>query len=372
VALGRRALEGLVSAPDPSFWSGRRVLVTGHTGFKGAWLCVWLRELGASVAGFGLDPPTAPSLYEAARVGDGLDDRRGDVRDPEAVREGVLGAAPEVLVHMAAQPLVRHSYDDPLGTYAANVMGTAHVLEALRDADARVAIVVTSDKCYAPRPDGAPCREGDPLGGADPYSASKACAELVTAAYRRLAAGATAIATARAGNVIGGGDWARDRLVPDAMRAALSGGELRVRNPDAVRPWQHVLSPLSGYLALAERLWDDPGLAGAWNLGPDAADELPVRTVADRVCDLWGEGLRWRAEGDDGPPETELLRLDSGKARERLGWLPAWGLGEALGATVDWHRAVAAGADARELCAAQIADYAAALSRKKRPNVSIT
>jgi CDP-glucose 4,6-dehydratase len=301
-----------------------------------------------------------------------MGERRGDVRDRERVREALAAVDPEVVLHMAAQPLVRASFDDPIGTYETNVLGTAHVLEALADAPAaRVAIVVTTDKCYEPRPDGAPRREDDPLGGADPYSASKACAELVTAAYRRSSSG-PAIATARAGNVIGGGDWARDRLVPDAMRAALSGGELRVRNPDSVRPWQHVLSPLSGYLALAERLWDEPGLAGPWNFGPDAADELPVREVADRVCELWGEGLRWRAGGDGGPPETAILRLDSTKARRRLGWTPAWRLDEALRATVDWHRAVAGGADARAVCADQISAYAAALSRKKRANVSIT
>jgi CDP-glucose 4,6-dehydratase len=300
-------------------------------------------------------------------------DRRGDVRDLDAVRETIAAARPEVVVHMAAQPLVRLSFEDPLGTYEVNAMGTAHVLEALREsADVRVAIVVTSDKCYEPRRDGAPCREGDPLGGADPYSSSKACAELVTAAYRRSFPGGAAVASARAGNVIGGGDWAADRLVPDAMRAARAREELVVRNPDAVRPWQHVLGPLSGYLALAERLWDEPGAAGPWNFGPDARDELPVRAVAARVCELWGDGLRWRPGDGDGPPETALLRLDSTKARERLGWAQAWDLDEALAATVEWHRAVAGGADARALCARQIAAYAAARSRKKRPNVSIT
>ena len=357
---------------DPAFWGGRRVLVTGHTGFKGAWLCLWLSDLGADLSGLSLDPPTQPSLFEEARVGEGMHDGRGDIRDRAAVEAAVAGA--EVVIHMAAQPLVRRSFEDPLGTYETNVMGTANVLEALRGAPGvRVAVVVTSDKCYEPRPDGAPCREGDPLGGADPYSASKACAELVTAAHRHSFPDGPAIASARAGNVIGGGDWATDRLEPDAMRAARDGGELVVRNPDAVRPWQHVLNPLSGYLALAERLWEDRSAAGAWNLGPDAGDELPVSAVADRVCGLWGEGLRWRAEGDGGPPETPVLRLDSAKAREELGWAPAWGLGDALAATVDWHRAHAGGASARELCARQIADYAAAArDRKKRPNVSIT
>jgi CDP-glucose 4,6-dehydratase len=358
---------------DPAFWSGRRVLVTGHTGFKGGWLCLWLRELGASVTGFSLAPPTEPSLYAAARVGERVEELHGDVSDAAAVRAAVQEAQPEVVVHMAAQPLVRRSFADPVGTFAANVMGTAHVLEALRSArDARVAVVVTSDKCYEPRADGAPCREGDPLGGADPYSASKACAELVCAAHRHSFPDPPVVATVRAGNVIGGGDWADDRLVPDAMRAALAGGELLVRNPDAVRPWQHVLCPLSGYLALAERLWEDPSAAGPWNFGPDPGDELPVHALAERLSSLWGEGLRWRPSPEDGPPETAVLRVDSGKAREQLGWAPAWHLDDALEATVDWFRAVAGGADGRSVCKAQIADYAAAADRLKRPDVSIT
>jgi CDP-glucose 4,6-dehydratase len=345
---------------ERSFWDGRRVLVTGHTGFKGAWLVLWLRELGAAVSGFGLAPPTEPSLYAGARAGDGVDEHAGDVRDAAAVRAAVQAARPEVVIHMAAQPLVRRSYDEPVLTYEVNALGTANVLEALRRApDARAVVVVTSDKCYEPRPDGSPCREGDPLGGADPYSSSKACAELVAAAYRRSFPGGPAVATARAGNVIGGGDWARDRLVPDAMRAALRGEELVVRNPSAVRPWQHVLCPLAGYLALAERVWADPSAAGPWNLGPDPGDELPVSAIADRLCELWGGGFRWRAEGDGGPPETAVLRLDSTKARELLGWRPAWGLDASLAATVEWTRAVAGGADPRAVCAAQIADYAA-------------
>ena len=356
---------------DPAFWRGRRVLVTGHTGFKGAWLCLWLQELGASVTGLALDPPTRPSLYEEAGVAEGIDDRRGDVRDAAAVAEALRGV--EVVIHMAAQPLVRRSFEDPLGTYESNVIGTVNVLAGVSvTPDVRAVVVVTSDKCYEPRPDGAPCREGDPLGGADPYSASKACAELVTAAHRRSFPDGPAIATARAGNVIGGGDWAADRLVPDAMRAALAGEELVVRNPEAVRPWQHVLGPLSGYLLLAERLWHDGSAADAWNFGPDPDDELPVRAIADRVAGLWGEGLAWRAAGDGGPPETAVLRLDSTRARERLGWEPAWNLDDALAATVEWFRDHRGGTGARELCLRQVERYAAARTRKKRPNVSIT
>ena len=350
-------MEGLVV--DPARWRGRRVLVTGHTGFKGSWLALWLQELGAEVAGIALAPPTEPSLYEAARVGDGVDSREADVRDREAVERAMRELRPELVVHMAAQPLVRRSFADPLGTYDTNVMGTANVLAGTGAAGARAVVVVTSDKCYAPRPDGRPCREDDPLGGSDPYSTSKACAEFVAAAWREsFGAGGPAVATVRAGNVIGGGDWAEDRLVPDAMRAAIDGRPLVVRNPDAVRPWQHVLNPLSGYLAVAERLLEgDATAAEAWNFGPDPGDDLPVRAVADSIAALWGEGLEWRAESDGGPPETRVLRLDSSKARERLGWSPRWDLDRALAATVDWFRARRDGADAREATAAQIAEF---------------
>jgi CDP-glucose 4,6-dehydratase len=343
---------------DPGFWRGRRVLVTGHTGFKGSWLSLWLQELGADVAGFGLAPPTEPSLYEAARVGDGMGSVTGDVRNREAVIAAVADAAPDVLLHLAAQPIVRESFVDPVGTYEVNVTGTANVLDAATRAEVRAVVVVTSDKCYAPRADGEPCREGDPLGGADPYSSSKACAELVAGSWRE--SFGTALATVRAGNVIGGGDWAADRLVPDAVRAALDGRELLVRNPDAVRPWQHVLNPLSGYLEVAQRLGDEPDAAEAWNFGPERDDELPVREIADRLAAMWGEGLAWRAEGDAGPRETAVLRLDSTKARERLGWAPRWHLDEALSATVDWFRAWREGADARAITAAQIAAFSAA------------
>ncbi|HEX8646147.1 MAG TPA: CDP-glucose 4,6-dehydratase [Thermoleophilaceae bacterium] len=344
---------------DPAFWRGRRVLVTGHTGFKGSWLSLWLQELGAEVSGYGLEPPTEPSLFEAARVGEGMASAIGDVRDRAAVAEAVRVAEPDVLLHLAAQPLVRESFADPVGTYEVNVSGTANVLDAAVCAGVRAVVVVTSDKCYAPRAE--PCREGDPLGGSDPYSSSKACAELVAAAWRESFGrdGGPAIATVRAGNVIGGGDWAADRLVPDAIRAALDGRPLLVRNPEAIRPWQHVLNPLSGYLEVAQRLGEEPEAAAAWNFGPAPGDELPVREVADRLAGLWGEGLEWRAEGDGGPPETAVLRLDSAKARERLGWQPRWHLDDALSATVDWFRAWAAGADARGITAAQLAAFAA-------------
>jgi CDP-glucose 4,6-dehydratase len=354
VELGGAAVAGLVDAGP---WRGRRVLVTGHTGFKGSWLALWLQELGADCLGFGLGPPGEPSHWVEARVGEGVEERRGDVRDRDAVERAVRELRPELVLHLAAQPLVRRSFADPVGTYETNVLGTANVLAACGDAAA--VVVVTSDKCYAPRPDGAPCVEGDPLGGADPYSSSKACAELVASAWRdSFGASGPAIATARAGNVIGGGDWAEDRLVPDAMRAALAGRPLAVRNPEAVRPWQHVLNPLAGYLALAGRLLGGEDVAEAWNFGPRHDDELPVRAIADRVREHWGQGFEWRAQGDGGPPETAVLRLDSAKARDRLGWEPAWDLDEGLAATVDWFRAWSGGADARETSLAQIRAFA--------------
>src|SRR5436309_6393253 len=296
---------------DPAFWRGRRVLVTGHTGFKGAWLTVLLLELGAEVTGFGRGEPTQPSLFGTLELGSRVESIAGDVRDAAAVRDAVAAAKPEAVVHMAAQALVRRSYEDPVGTYATNVLGTANVLEAVRGDDGvRAALMVTSDKCYRPRSDGRPCAEGDPLGGEDPYSSSKACAELVTSAYRDSFDGdGPAIASARAGNVIGGGDWAPDRLVPDAMRAALDGSSFAVRRPDAVRPWQHVLNPLAGYLALLERVSSDRKAAGPWNFGPAARDEQPVRVVADTICELWGDNLVWEPVDTDGPAEAPVLRI---------------------------------------------------------------
>lgn len=327
---------------DPKFWRGRRVLVTGHTGFKGAWLCALLTELGADVVGFGRgEPPTQPSLFESLELERHIASVPGDVRSDDAVRGAFDGRAAEVVIHMAAQALVRRSYEDPVGTFATNVIGTANVLEAARaEPSVRAVLVVTSDKCYRPRADGRPCAEDAPLGGHDPYSSSKACAELVTSAYREFLGRrrAPAIASARSGNVIGGGDWAPDRLVPDAMRAALAGAALTVRNPASVRPWQHVLNPLTGYLALVERLCSDPGAGGPWNFGPDARDERPVREVADMICSLWGNGFSWRAVEDGGPSETPVLRIDSTKARDRLGWTPPWGLEEGVRATVSWFR----------------------------------
>jgi CDP-glucose 4,6-dehydratase len=327
------------------FWQGRRVLVTGHTGFKGAWLTLWLHALGARVAGFSAAPPTEPSLFELARVAELCDDRRGDVRDAQAVAGAVAAVRPEVVFHLAAQPIVRAALEDPAATYAVNVLGTAHVLTAARGA---AIVCVTSDKCYAP---GArPHREGDPLGGSDPYSASKAAQEHVAAAHR--ASLGVRVATARAGNVIGGGDWGRDRLLPDLVRARESGRPLTLRHPDAIRPWQHVLDPLAGYLLLAQRLAESAEWAQAWNFGPDEA--RTVRWVVDRVRERWPVAVRVAPPGD--AVEAPALRLDASKARSELGWAPRLDLAAGLDATVFWHDQVRAGADARAVTMSQIED----------------
>jgi CDP-glucose 4,6-dehydratase len=347
-----------VTGPTPPFWRDRRVLVTGHTGFKGSWLSLWLERLGARVTGFAGGAPTSPSLYELARVGEGAETIGGDVRDYEAVERAVRGARPEVVIHMAGQPLVRRSYEDPVGTYATNLMGTVHVLEAARRCgDVRVLVVVTSDKCYENRESAGSYREYEPMGGDDPYSSSKGCAELATAAYRASFGRepeAPAIASARAANVIGGGDWAPDRLVPDVVAAALEGHPVTIRNPDAVRPWQHVLNALSGYLLLAEALWESREYAEAWNFGPEERDALPVRALVERLSQEWGEEIRWEPAPDSGPPEEGVLKLDSSKARARLGWEPRWGLDDAVRSIVRFYRGFANGEDPRALVTSQI------------------
>jgi CDP-glucose 4,6-dehydratase len=352
-------VEGLVSAV--SFWSGRRVLVTGHTGFKGSWLAAWLESLGAVVTGFALAPATRPALWEDLARTTHVQSRLGDVRDLDAVRGAFDAAQPEVVFHLAAQSLVRPSYADPVGTYAVNVMGTVHVLEAARAAQAlRAVVIVTSDKCYENREWVWGYREHEPMGGRDPYSNSKGCAELVTAAYRAsfFGAGGAAIASARAGNVIGGGDWAADRIVPDIVRAAAAGVPVRIRNPDAIRPWQHVLEPLSGYLALAQRLVEAPaGCTEGWNFGPDEADAVPVSTIARRATALWGGDSSWARDPGSHPHEAHYLKLDSSAARMRLGWRPRLRLETALEWTVEWYRRRVDGADGAALTRAQIAKY---------------
>jgi CDP-glucose 4,6-dehydratase len=346
---------------NAEFWRGRRVLITGHTGFKGGWLCLWLQKLGAQLQGLALEPPTEPSLFAHARIGDGMSSTIGDIRDLEVVRSCMASFRPEILIHVAAQSLVRESYVDPVSTYGTNVMGTVHVLEAAREVgSARAIVVVTSDKCYENREWEWGYRENEPMGGFDPYSNSKGCAELVTSSYRRsfLQDAGIALASARAGNVIGGGDWAADRLVPDILRAFEREESVRIRNPGSIRPWQHVLEPLSGYLALAEKLFAEGRVwAEGWNFGPRDEDARPVSWIVESMVRRWGGGASWSMEEGKHPHEAHHLKLDISKARSRLGWAPRWTLERALERTVDWHRAWLSGADMREQCLAQIAEY---------------
>jgi CDP-glucose 4,6-dehydratase len=346
---------------DGDFWAGRRVLVTGHTGFKGAWLSLWLSSVGSEVCGLSAGVPSDPSFYERTGGKACAREVSADVRDSAAVIGALRECAPEVVFHLAAQPLVRRSLREPAATYEANVLGTANVLDAVREVDhaVRAVVVVTSDKCYA-NPPGTRRRfvESDPLGGEDPYSSSKACAELLCAAYRSsffASEDAPRLGTARAGNVIGGGDWGEDRLLGDVLRAIDERRPLLLRNPFAVRPWQHVLSPLSGYVRLAEALWNAPESARAWNFGPRERDERTVGAVADRLVDLWQGELSWSSDGAAHPPEAGHLALDSSAAEAQLGWAPACDLDDALALVVDWHRAERAGGDMRAFSLAQIA-----------------
>ncbi|MCX6386229.1 MAG: CDP-glucose 4,6-dehydratase [Solirubrobacterales bacterium] len=346
-------------AVDESFWSGRRVLVTGHTGFKGAWLTLWLGEMGAEVTGFADGVPTTPSLFELAGLREMLPTVWGDVRDYDAVLGAIRESSPEVVIHMAAQPFVRRSFSQPRETYETNVMGTVNVLEAVRlTPGVSVVINVTSDKCYENLEHGRPFREQDAKGGHDPYSNSKGCAELVADAYRcsffSSDQSPTQLASGRAGNVIGGGDWGEDRLIPDIMRGALVGETVKIRNPDSVRPWQHVLNPLSGYLKLVEMLWHQPGTSLGWNFGPEAEDALTVGEIAERVGDLWPGDLSFEIDDGPHPHEATLLRLDSSKAHTELGWAPTWNLEQGLEATVAWYAALRDGRDMAEVSVEQI------------------
>lgn len=329
-----------------SFYAGRRVLVTGHTGFKGAWLVLWLQRLGAQVTGFALDPPTDPSIFAQGKLAERMQSIRGDVRDLASVEACFREARPEVVFHLAAQSLVRPSYADPIGTFATNVMGTAHVLDAVRRSrDVVATVVVTSDKCYENREWIWPYRESDPMGGYDPYSASKGCAELVTSSFSRSFFSGKGIASGRAGNVIGGGDWSLDRLVPDAMRAFAEARPVRLRNPASLRPWQHVLEPLLGYLGLGARLGAEPErFAGGWNFGPHEDDVRPVSDVVNLLAAAWGEGARAEVEGGEHPHEAKILRLDATKARTELGWRPRLALRDAATWTAAWYRDVGRGA----------------------------
>ncbi len=355
-------------AVDPAFWRGRRVLLTGHTGFKGAWLALWLQSLGAQLTGFSHDVPTEPSLYELANVAEGMSSIEGDVRDASALAQALAACNPEVVIHMAAQSLVRRSFLEPVQTYETNVMGTVNVLDAVRlhGRAVRVIVNVTSDKCYENREWEWGYRETEPMGGHDPYSSSKGAAELITAAFRRSFFSGpddVRLASARAGNVIGGGDWGAERLVPDIMRAALAGEVVRVRNPNSLRPWQHVLNPLSGYLVLAQALWESSAHAQGWNFGPSDEDARPVGWIVQRLSELWPEQLHWQLDEGPHPHEARYLKLDSSRARSRLGWRPLVSLESAMASIVDWYRALRAGEDMGTLTRGQIEafQYAAPL-----------
>jgi len=347
-------------------WTGRRVLVTGHTGFKGGWLSLWLHQLGAEVTGFALPAPTDPSFFDQVRLRELLDHFEGDVRDASAVERAIAKCEPEVIFHLAAQPLVRYSYAEPVETYATNVMGTAHVLDACRRAASVKAVVcVTTDKCYENREWVWPYRESDPLGGHDPYSSSKGAAELVIAGYRRsfFQDSGPAVASVRAGNVIGGGDWAQDRLVPDIIRAMAAGQRPVIRSPGSIRPWQHVLDALAGYLLVAERLAEgDRTAASAFNFGPSDDDTRPVAWLVERMLEHWG-ATGWDRPDAAQPHEANLLRLDSSKARDQLGWKPVLALDEALTMVVDWHRQTIQGADPREVSISQLEAYSDVINK---------
>jgi CDP-glucose 4,6-dehydratase len=357
------------------FWRGKRVFLTGHTGFKGSWLSLWLQNLGANLTGYSLSPPSCPSLFEEARVADGMTSIEGDIRDLDNLIKVMQAAQPEIVIHMAAQPLVRYSYQNPVDTYATNVMGTVHMLEAVRATPTIRAVVnITTDKCYENKEWVWGYRENDPMGGYDPYSSSKGCAELVSAAYRSsffnpesYEKHGVALATVRAGNVIGGGDWAQDRLIPDTLAAFEHGKPVCIRIPNAIRPWQHVLEPLHGYLLLAEKLFQTgPAYAEGWNFGPADHDCRPVGWIVELLAKEWGKDARWEIDVLPQPHEANFLKLDSSKAMARLGWRPIWDLKRALQSIVTWHQARLAGADLKAFSLGQILEYTSTYSKTER------
>lgn len=355
---------------DVDFWKGRRVFLTGHTGVKGAWAAMWLQAMGAEVTGYSLEPPTELNIFDLAGVADGMHHHIGDIRDPDSLSDALRASGAEIVIHMAAQALVRRSYVDPLETYSTNVMGTANILDAVRTCGGvRAYISVTSDKCYENREWPWGYRENDTMGGYDPYSNSKGCAELITASYRQsffnaddFSSHGVAVASARAGNIICGGDWAEDRLIPDIVRAVMAGEKPVIRHPDAVRPWQHVLDPVGGYLVLAEKLFSGgPEFAEGWNFGPEGKSEQPVRVIADRVVALWGDGAEWELSDDRHLHEAGFLKLDCSKARSKLGWGSMIGLDAALELSVDWYKTYARGDDVRQKTIGQISAHQASI-----------
>jgi CDP-glucose 4,6-dehydratase len=359
------------------FWRGKRIFLTGHTGFKGSWLSLWLQTLGAEVTGFALAPPTSPSLFEAASTAEGMRSATGDISDLPHLKQAMQASEAEIVIHMAAQSLVRVSYQDPILTYQTNAMGTAHVLEAVRETPSVAAVlVITSDKCYENQNWLRGYREGDTLGGHDPYSNSKACAELIVSAYRSSFFNAAkagkrpvAVASARAGNVIGGGDWAQDRLVPDMVKAFTEQRPVKIRNPQAVRPWQFVLDPLRGYLLLAQKLYEEgTAFAGAWNFGPYADDAQPVCEVVESFASAWRSPVSWELDAGEHPHETQMLQLDWSKASHYLGWYPVLRLPEALSMTADWYQHFLSGGSAREKCLEQISKYCSKLDGEANVN----
>uniref|UniRef100_UPI00404738BA CDP-glucose 4,6-dehydratase n=1 Tax=Algoriphagus sp. TaxID=1872435 RepID=UPI00404738BA len=352
----------IIGNVSPSFWKGKKVFLTGHTGFKGSWLSLWLQNMGAVVKGYALVPNTNPNLFTQGNVAQNMDSEIGDVTDLNHIIESMKAFDPEILIHMAAQPLVRLSYEDPVTTYNTNVMGTVNVLEAARKcANLRSIVVVTTDKCYENKEWVWGYREDEPMGGYDPYSSSKGCAELVTAAYRNSyfnGVNSPALASARAGNVIGGGDWSKDRLVPDILRAFEKNVPVVVRNPKSTRPWQHVLEPLSGYLVLAQRLYEDGQLfAEGWNFGPKDEDCKSVGWILDKMVDQWGCSTTWELDENNNPHEAGYLKLDCSKAAMRLGWYPKLRLEQTLEAIINWHKAFLDGANMREICLTEIENY---------------
>lgn len=349
-------------SPDTAFWRGKRVFLTGHTGFKGGWLTLWLKQMGAVVHGLSLEPPTTPNLFTLARIDEGITHQIGDIRDLDTVRKAITVFQPDIILHLAAQAILRVSYDEPVETYATNLMGTVHVMEAARHTPSvKVTLVITTDKCYENREQMQPYLETDAMGGHDPYSSSKGCAELAVSAYGRsfFNKGDAVVASVRAGNVIGGGDWARDRLLTDIIAAVSHNKKPVIRNPAAIRPWQHVLEPLSGYLCAVEYLWQHRlSRPEAWNFGPEADSEVPVQDVANQICSLWGfqQGVEITPDARK-LHEAHWLRLDSGKAKKELGWKPRLTLPKALEMTVEWFQAHLAGRDMRSMTLAQIEAY---------------